>query len=310
MSLRIIFMGTPEYAVPTLSALAEAGHEIVAVYSQPPSLGGRGMAEKKSPVHIKAEEAGFKIFTPKSFRGDPQQAEFASHHADIAVVVAYGLILPQVILDAPRLGCFNGHASLLPRWRGAAPIQRAIEAGDKETGVMIMQMEAGLDTGPVMMTGKVPITAQMTAGQLHDQLSCLTGELVVRAMAELESGRTNFLPQSSEGVTYAKKLEKSETRIDWRRPADQVHNHIRAMSPFPGTWCEIPLAGKPTRVKILGASVMDQNGKPGEILDEQLTIACGEGAIRPVRLQKAGKQPGDLAGFLRGNSVEPGSVLN
>lgn len=303
-------MGTPDFSVPTLSALIEAGHEIVGVYSQPPRPGGRGMASKKSPVHQSAEGAGINVYCPVSLKGETEQAEFAALNADIAVVVAYGLILPQAILDTPRLGCFNGHASLLPRWRGAAPIQRAIEAGDKQSGVMIMQMEAGLDTGPVLMSKKVSIPNHMTAGELHDGLSDLTGTLMVQAMAKLETGSVELVPQSVEGLAYAKKLEKSETRINWNKPAQQVHNHIRAMSPFPGAWCEMILGGKPTRVKILSALPVDGDGEPGQVLDEQLTISCAKGAIRPVRLQKAGKQAGDLSQFLLGNSVEAGSVIS
>ncbi len=309
MSLRIIFMGTPEYSVPTLSALIEAGHEIVGVYSQPPRPGGRGMAAKKSPVQQRAERADIRVYCPESLKGENEQAEFAALNADIAVVVAYGLILPQAILDAPRLGCFNGHASLLPRWRGAAPIQRAIEAGDKQSGVMIMQMEAGLDTGPVLMSEKVSIPDHMTAGELHDALSVLTGTLMAQAMAKLEMGAVDLVAQSDEGLVYAKKLEKSEARIDWNKPAQLVHNHIRAMSPFPGAWCELLLGGKPTRVKILSGLPVIGEGKPGQVLDQQLTIACAKGAIRPVRLQKAGKQAGDLSQFLLGNNVEVGTVI-
>lgn len=302
-------MGTPEFSVPALSALIEAGHEIVGVYSQPPRPGGRGMAAKKSPVHQSAERAGIKVYCPVSLKGKTEQAEFTALNADIAVVVAYGLILPQAILDTPRLGCFNGHASLLPRWRGAAPIQRAIEAGDKQSGVMIMQMEAGLDTGPVLMLEKISIPNHMTAGELHDVLSDLTATLMVQAMANLEMGAVKLVPQSDEGLVYAKKLERSETRIDWNKPAQQVHNHIRAMSPFPGAWCEMILGGKPTRVKILSALPAAGDGKPGQVLDEQLTISCAKGAIRPVRLQKAGKQAADLSQFLLGNNVEAGSVI-
>jgi len=309
MSLRIIFMGTPDFSVPALSALLEAGHEVIAVYSQPPRPGGRGMSPKKSPVHQRAQLAGINVYCPASLKGEKEQAEFISLDADIAIVVAYGLILPQAILDAPRLGCYNGHASLLPRWRGAAPIQRAIEAGDGESGVMIMQMEAGLDTGPVLISEKVSIPNHMTAGELHDELAGLTGKLVVKVVAELESGPVKLVAQNAEGMIYAKKLDKSETRINWNQPARQVHNHIRAMSPFPGAWCEINLGGKPTRVKILSATLDSGEGVPGVVLDNQLTIACAKGAIRPVRLQKAGKKASDLSQFLLGNNVEIGSVL-
>jgi len=310
MSLRIIFMGTPDFSVPTLSALIEAGHEIIGVYCQPPRPGGRGMAAKKSPVQLCAEQAGIDVYCPVSLKGENEQTQFAALNADIAVVVAYGLILPQPILDAPRLGCFNGHASLLPRWRGAAPIQRAIEAGDKESGVMIMKMEAGLDTGPVLISEKISISKEMTAGELHDCLSHLTGRLMVQAMVRLESGTVELIPQIDEGLLYAKKLKKSEARINWNQTAQQVHNHIRAMSPFPGAWCEIMLGGKPTRLKILSASPVSGDGQPGQILDDQLTIACAKSAIQPVRLQKAGKQASDLSQFLLGNNVEVGSVID
>lgn len=310
MPLRIIFMGTPDYSVPTLSALIAAGHEVVAVYSQPPRRSGRGMAEKMSPVHEKAAALNIPVFTPLSLKGEDEQLKFIAHHVDLAVVVAYGLILPKQILDAPRLGCINAHASLLPRWRGAAPIQRAIEAGDTQTGVMIMQMEEGLDTGPVMMSKETPITPDMTAGELHDVLAEISGQLMVSAIDELTSGSAKLTTQREEGITYAKKLAKSESRINWNKSAINVHNHIRAMSPFPGGWCEMDLGGKLVRVKILISEIAEGKGAPGEVLDDQLTIACGEAAIRPVRLQKAGKQPCDLDEFLRGNEVKTGTVLS
>lgn len=310
MPLRIIFMGTPDFSVPTLTALVDEGHQVVAAYCQPPRPGGRGMGEKKSPVQLKAEELAITVYTPTSLRSAESQGQFAAHEADIAIVVAYGLILPRAILDIPRLGCINGHASLLPRWRGAAPIQRAIEAGDDETGVMIMQMEAGLDTGPVLMGKKVAIGDDMSAGELHNVLSNLTGQLMVEALVQLEKEQENFTAQGDDGATYAHKLEKSESRIDWAKPVDAVHNHIRAMSPYPGAWCEINLGGKPTRVKILQSEVVEGSGKPGEVLDEQLTIACTSGAVRPVRLQKAGKQPCDRQEFLRGNTIGAGTVIS
>ena len=309
MALRIIFMGTPKFSVPTLSALVDAGHKIVAVYCQPARPSGRGLAEKKSPVHHKADELDLPVFTPTSLKDASEQQLFKAHNADIAVVVAYGLILPQPILNAPRLGCINGHASLLPRWRGAAPIQRAIEAGDTQTGVMIMKMEAGLDTGPVMISEKVEITPGISAGQLHDVLSVLSADLMVEGLSKLETGSAQFTPQSSDGVTYASKLKKSQSHIEWNQPAGAVHNHIRAMSPFPGAWCEIKIGGRMIRVKILESELIDAEGHPGEVLDENLTIACATGAIRPIRLQKAGKQPGSLGEFLRGNHVETGQVV-
>lgn len=310
MPLRIVFMGTPEYSEPTLTALVEAGHDVVAVYSQPPRPSGRGMGERKSAVHARADQLAIPVLTPTSLKKEPEQLAFAAHNADIAVVVAYGLILPQIVLDAPRLGCINGHASLLPRWRGAAPIQRAIEAGDTQSGVMIMQMEAGLDTGPVLLESTVPIDDQMTAGQLHDQLAALTGTLMVDTLAKLETGIITPTPQSEDGLQYAKKIEKSETRINWNQPAQSVHNHIRAMSPFPGAWCEMGFSGRTTRVKILESEVVDGAGDPGQILDENLTIACAQGAMRPTRLQKAGKQPSSLSEFLRGNSIAKNTILS
>ncbi len=310
MTLRIIFMGTPQYSVPTLNALIEAGHDVVAVYSQPPRRGGRGMAEKKSAVHLRADELGIEVLTPLSMRGADEQAQFSAFSADIAVVVAYGLILPQVVLDAPKLGCVNGHASLLPRWRGAAPIQRAIEAGDNETGVMIMQMEAGLDTGPVMLTQKTPISTTTTAGEVHDTLAQISASAMVEAIALLEKNKAVLVPQQEDGLTYAKKIAKSETRIDWNKPANEVDCHIRAMSPFPGAWCEMEFGGKLARVKILASEIVDGSGKSGEILDDELTIACANQAIRPTRLQKAGKQTADLEEFLRGNKIPKGTVLS
>ncbi|PCI03933.1 MAG: methionyl-tRNA formyltransferase [Hyphomicrobiales bacterium] len=309
MSLRIIFMGTPEFSVPTLSEIIARGHEVVAVYSQPPRPAGRGMELRKSPVHEKAEEFGIPVFTPVSLKGEAEQKEFASFNADVAVVVAYGLLLPQVVLDAPRLGCYNGHASLLPRWRGAAPIQRAIMAGDSETGVMVMKMEAGLDTGPMGVVEKVTIAPDMSAGELHDALSVTSGGLMVRALDALEQGNLKLTEQSKEGITYAKKIEKTETRIDWSKPVVGVHNHIRGLSPFPGAWCEMVLGGKNTRVKVLRAKVVDGNGTPGEVLDDALTISCEGGALRLERVQKAGKQAGSAEEFLRGNPVSKGTVL-
>ncbi|MFK5977993.1 MAG: methionyl-tRNA formyltransferase [Rhizobiaceae bacterium] len=310
MSLRIIFMGTPEFSVPTLSKIIEHGHEVVAVYSQPPRPAGRGMELRKSPVHECALKFGIPVFTPVSLKGEAEQKEFASFNADVAVVVAYGLLLPQVVLDAPRLGCYNGHASLLPRWRGAAPIQRAIMAGDSETGVMVMKMEAGLDTGPMGMVEKVVIATDMSAGELHDALSITSGGLMVCALDALEQGDLKLTEQSEEGVTYAKKIEKTETRINWAQPVQDVHNHIRGLSPFPGAWCEIELGGKNTRVKILHAKIVDGNGAPGEVLDDVLTISCQGGALRLERVQKAGKQAGSAEEFLRGNPVSKGTVLS
>lgn len=312
MALRIIFMGTPDFSVPTLEALADAGHEIVAVYSQPPRPAGRrGLELVKSPVHQAAERRGIPVFTPVNFRAEEDREAFRAHGADVAVVVAYGLLLPEAILTGTRLGCYNGHASLLPRWRGAAPIQRAIMAGDAETGMMVMKMDKGLDTGPVALTRRVAIGENMTAGELHDALMQTGGALMAEAMGRLEVGELPLTPQAEEGVLYAAKIDKAETRIDFSKPAKDVHNHIRGLSPFPGAWFELPIAGKPERVKVLASErAGDGVSKPaGTVLDDRLTIACGKGAVRLVRLQKAGGKPLDAADFLRGTPVSAGEVL-
>jgi len=310
MPLRLILMGTPEFSVPVLTALVGHGHEIVAVYSQPPRTAGRGMAEKESPVHETGEGFGIPVFTPKSLKGAAEQAAFVARGADAAVVVAYGLILPQAVLDAVPLGCWNGHASLLPRWRGAAPIQRAIMAGDEESGVMVMRMEAGLDTGPVAMAEKTRVAPDMTAAELHDALSAACADLMVRAMGALERGLLETTPQAETGVTYAEKIDKAEARIDWARPAREVHDHIRGLSPFPGAWTEMELGGKPIRVKVLRSALVEGSGAPGAVLDDALTIACGEGAVRLIRVQRAGKGAQEAEEFLRGNRVEQGAVLS
>jgi methionyl-tRNA formyltransferase len=312
MALRIIFMGTPDFSVPTLTALAEAGHEIVAVYSQPPRPAGRrGLELVKSPVHQAAERLGIPVRTPVNFREDAEREAFRALKADVAVVVAYGLLLPEAILSGTRLGCYNGHASLLPRWRGAAPIQRAIMAGDAETGMMVMKMEKGLDTGPVALTARVAIGETMTAGELHDALMQEGGALMVEAMAKLEAGNLPLTPQAEEGVLYAAKIDKAETRIGFSKPAKDVHNHIRGLSPFPGAWFELPVAGKPERVKVLASALVDEAAvhPAGTVLDDALAIACGKGAVRLLRLQKAGGKPLDAADFLRGTPVAPGQVL-
>lgn len=310
--MRIVFMGTPDFSVPVLRALHDAGHEIVACYSQPPRPAGRrGLELKPSPVHLAAEELGIAVFTPKSLKDDAEQSIFADHNADVAVVVAYGLILPPAILDAPKHGCYNGHASLLPRWRGAAPIQRAIMAGDKETGMMIMKMDVGLDTGPVALEGRVPIDPSTTAGELHDTLSTLGAKLMVQAMAALAEDKLPLTPQSEDGVIYAEKISKSEARIDWAQPAKQLHQNIMGLSPFPGAWCEFPLSGKPVRMKILQSAILPEaKGKAGQAFDDQLTIGCGTGAIELLRLQKAGSKPMDREEFLRGNSLPAGTQLD
>lgn len=313
MSLRIVFMGTPQFSVPTLVALIRAGHEVVAVYTQPPRPGGRrGLDLQKSPVHLAAEAHDIPVFTPLNFKNDEDRTVFRKLGADVAVVVAYGLLLPEAVLSAPRLGCYNGHASLLPRWRGAAPIQRAIMAGDAETGMMVMKMEKGLDTGPVALTAKVAITSAMTAGELHDTLMEVGSELMVEAMARLEAGDLPLTPQSEEGVTYAAKIDKAESRVDFSSPAKEVHDRIRGLSPFPGSWFELEVGGKSERVKVL-VSRLDphRHGAPGEVLDAAggLTVACCEGAVTFTRLQRAGGKPLDAVEFLRGTPIPVGTRL-
>jgi methionyl-tRNA formyltransferase len=307
MSLRIAFMGTPEFSVPVLSELLGAGHEVVAVYSQPPRKAGRGMNEQPSPVHRFAESHGLEVRIPVSLKSPEEQQAFADLNLDVAVVVAYGLILPKQILDAPRLGCLNLHASLLPRWRGAAPIQRAIMAGDKETGVMVMQMDEGLDTGPVLLAEHVPIAPSATSGSLHDELSQIGASLMVRALAALERGTLHATPQRQDGVTYAKKIGKDEARIDWSRAAHDLDCHIRGLTPFPGAFFEIAS----TRVKILCATPVADKGEPGEVLslDDGITIACGGGALKIGELQRAGKGPMKSADFLRGFPLAKGERL-
>jgi methionyl-tRNA formyltransferase len=305
--LRIVFMGTPDFAVPTLAAIAHAGHDIVAVYTQPPRPAGRGLHEQKSPVHRFAEKAGIPVLTPRTLREPAAQETFRAHGADAAVVVAYGLILPRAILDAPRFGCFNLHASALPRWRGAAPIQRAIMAGDKETAASIMRMDEGLDTGPVCASLPIPIDSEMTAGTLHDLMAERGAALMVEVLAALEKGALVCTPQPAEGVTYAAKIEKSEARIDWTRPADQVLNQIRGLSPWPGAYFEVASEGRVERLKVLRAVLADGTGRAGEILDDAGTVACGEGAIRLIEVQRAGKRPMALAELLRGFALPAGT---
>ncbi|MCR9137316.1 MAG: methionyl-tRNA formyltransferase [Alphaproteobacteria bacterium] len=309
--MRIIFMGTPDFAVPTLAALAGFGHDIVAVYTQPPRPAGRrGLEIIKSPVHQQAEILGFPIRTPHSLKDKEEQEAFRALDADVAVVVAYGQLLPEAILSGTRLGCYNGHASLLPRWRGAAPIQRAIMAGDTETGIMVMKMDAGLDTGPIAMEERVAIDPDMTAGELHDRLMVIGGDLMQRAMAALQRDSLSLTPQPSEGVAYASKISKAETRIDFTRPAAEVHNHIRGLSPFPGAWCEMTFNGKAERVKILRSRKSDGQGSPGTVLDDRLCIACATGSVDLLHLQKAGGKALAVDEFLRGNPIGPGSVLS
>jgi methionyl-tRNA formyltransferase len=304
--LRLIFMGTPDFAVPTLIELAHR-HEVAAVYTRAPKPAGRrGLELVPSPVEREARRLGLPVLTPTSLKSAEAQAEFAAHGADAAVVVAYGLILPQAILDAVPLGCFNLHASLLPRWRGAAPIHRAIMAGDAESGVTVMKMDAGLDTGAMAMIERMPIGADMTTAELHDRLARLGGDLMARAIGALERGGLQFVPQPEAGVTYAAKIDKGETRIDWAKPWGAVHNHIRGLSPFPGAWCELPGIG---RVKVLRSTKGEGNGSPGTVLDDRLTIACGDGAVRIVELQKAGSRAMKADEFLRGTPIAPGTVL-
>ncbi|HWK96376.1 MAG TPA: methionyl-tRNA formyltransferase [Pseudolabrys sp.] len=307
MPLRLIFMGTPDFAVPTLLSLHAAGHEIVAVYTRAAKPGGRrGLDLVPTPVERGATKLGLKVLTPKSLRNDEAQAEFAAFNADAAIVVAYGLILPKPILDAPRLGCFNVHASLLPRWRGAAPIHRAIMAGDAETGVTIMQMDEGLDTGAMTMREAMPIAADATTGELHDALAAMGARLMPVALAAADRGSLKPTPQPAEGVTYAEKISKSESRIDWSRPAHDVHNHIRGLSPFPGAWFEFDGA----RVKVLRSTLGSGSGAPGTALDDALTIACGDGAVRLVQVQREGKKAMSAEEFLRGNTVTRGARVN
>lgn len=305
--MRVVFMGTPDFSVPTLTEIVSSGHEVVAVYTRAPKPAGRGQEERKSPVHLAAEGFGIPVFTPRSLKGADEQGVFALHDADLAVVVAYGLLLPKPILDAPRLGCINLHGSLLPRWRGAAPIQRAVMAGDSQTGVMVMQMDEGLDTGAVGLGEVIPIGPDMTAGELHDTMMRVGADLMGRALAALERGSMDFTPQVEDGATYAKKIEKAEARIDWSRRAAEVHNHIRGLSPFPGAWFEIELGGKLVRIKALRSTLGAGSGTPGTLLGD-LTIACGTGAVRLTQVQREGKGAMDAATFLRGAGTLPAAV--
>ncbi|MFZ1169909.1 MAG: methionyl-tRNA formyltransferase [Bradyrhizobium sp.] len=310
MSLRLIFMGTPEFSVPTLLELVAHGHEIAAVYTRVAKPAGRGMKLQLSPVEQEARRLGIPVVTPATLKTPEALDEFRGYQADAAVVVAYGMILPQAILDTPKLGCFNLHASLLPRWRGAAPINRAIMAGDAETGVMVMKMDIGLDTGDVAMAERLAITDTMTASDLHDALAPLGGDLMVRAMAALERGKLQLTPQSGEGVTYAAKIDKAEAHIDWAKPARDVLRHIHGLSSFPGAWSEMPLDGASQRVKILRCEIADSSGEPGSVLDDRLKIACAQGALRVLELQRAGKRPMKADEFLRGTSLKPPARLS
>jgi methionyl-tRNA formyltransferase len=310
MPLRLIFMGTPDFAVPTLLELVAHGHEIAAVYTRAPKPAGRGMKLQPTPVEQEARRLGIAVLTPTTMKTPDAVEAFRAHHAEAAVVVAYGMILPQAILDAPPLGCFNLHASLLPRWRGAAPINRAIMAGDAESGVMVMKMDIGLDTGDVAMAERLAISDTMTAADLHDALAPLGADLMVRAMGGLERGGLQLRKQGEKGVTYAAKIEKAEARIDWSRPAREVLRHIHGLSPFPGAWCEAAPDGEAARIKILRCEPAKGAASPGDVLDEQLAIACGDGAIRILELQRAGKAPMKAADFLRGTPLKPPARLS
>jgi len=310
--MRVVFLGTPAFALPTLTGILKAGHEIAAVYTQPPRPAGRGMAVSKSPVHRCAERHGLPVFTPATLRSDAQTRAFAGHRPEVAVVVAYGLILPLQVLEAPRAGCLNLHASALPRWRGAAPIQRAILAGDAETAATIMRMETGLDTGPICLMERVPIGADTTAGELHDLLAGRGAELMVEALGELARGRLNCTPQPGEGVTYAAKLDKDETRLDFRQPAREVHNRVRGLSPTPGAWFEATHEGRTERIKLLRTAPLNAGASapPGTILDDALTVACGEGGVRMLEVQRSGRKPMAASEFLRGFPLGTGARLS
>jgi methionyl-tRNA formyltransferase len=308
--MRVVFMGTPDFAVPTLARLAQDGHDIAAVYTRAPAKAGRGMGLRPSPVHALADNLGIPVLTPASLRSPDAVETFAGHRADVAVVVAYGMLLPQAILDVPRHGCLNLHGSLLPRWRGAAPIQRAVMAGDAESGVGIMRMEAGLDTGPVALEGRVPIAPGMTAGELHDALMPLGAELMSQALERLESGDLTFTPQAAEGVVYAHKISNDEARIDWSLPAAEVANRINGLSPFPGAFFAVDLGKGPERVKVLRAAAGAGTGAPGTLLDAEGLVACGTGAVQLTELRRAGKG-GSASGaeFVRGARLALGTHL-
>jgi methionyl-tRNA formyltransferase len=307
--MRIIFMGTPDFAVPSLRAILASGHEVVAVYTQPPRQAGRGMALRPSPVQQEAERAGLDVLTPARLQSAEEQARFAAFGADAAVVVAYGIILSRPILDGTRHGAFNLHASLLPRWRGAAPINRAIMAGDRESGASIMQLDQGLDTGAVCLEARVAIGRDMTAGELHNALAASGATLLVHALSALEHGELDCRPQAESGVTYAEKIVPSETRIDWSRPAPEVHDRIRGLSPYPGAWFEVEIGGKRERIRALRSTLAEVSGAPATVLDDHLTIACGEGAVRLTQVQRAGRKTMTADEFLRGVPLGVGVTL-
>jgi len=309
MALRIVFMGTPEFAAPALVEIVGAQHQVLAVYTQPPRPGGRGLGERKSAIQVLAEQLGIPVHAPRTLKAEDAQNIFRGHGADVAVVVAYGLILPRVILDLPRLGCLNLHASALPRWRGAAPIQRAIMAGDRETAVMIMRMEEGLDTGPICLSERVPIDPNSTAGELSAGMSRLGAGLMVRALAALQRGSLACMPQSSDGATYAAKIDKAEARMDFARSATEVHNHARGLSPSPGAWFEAGEEGRRERIRVLRTALAEGQGRPGEVIDGELAVACGIGAVRLLELQRAGRKSMSAAEFQRGFPLFPGTLL-
>jgi len=308
MALRLAFMGSPDFSVPALKALHDAGHEIAAVYCQPPRPAGRGQNERPCPVDAAARKFGFPVYTPTTFRDNSTCQDFANLNLDVAVVAAYGLILPTAILQAPRLGCINIHASLLPRWRGAAPIQRAILEGDSESGITIMQMDEGLDTGPMLLSGKLAITAATTGESLHDALSAMGSSLIINALNGLEEKTLVATPQPDDGATYAKKLNRTESQLEWQKSAQQLERQIRAFMPWPGSWFE----HDGERIKVLAASQTEETGSPGTpgtVVDNQLTIACSEGSLRPLTLQRAGKRAMTTDEFLRGSPIPVGTIL-
>jgi methionyl-tRNA formyltransferase len=307
LALRLVFMGTPDFAVPTLLEIVGSGHDVAAVYTRAPQPAGRGMAPRPSPIAREAERFSLPIFTPKTLKDPDAAAAMRAHGADAAVVVAYGLILPKPILDAFLLGCFNLHASLLPRWRGAAPIHRAIMSGDRETGVMVMKMDEGLDTGAIAMAQRVPIGPDTTTGELHDELARCGAKLMPVALGALERGSLALTPQADAGATYASKIDKNETRIDWTQPWREVHDHCRGLSPFPGAWFELAGSG---RIKVLRTTKGAGEGAPGQVLDDKLTVACGQGSVRIVELQRAGGKPMPADEFLRGTPIAHSTTLH
>ncbi|MBU1176803.1 MAG: methionyl-tRNA formyltransferase [Alphaproteobacteria bacterium] len=307
--MRIIFMGTPDFAVPTLVELVARGHDVAAVYTRAPRPAGRGQDVRKSPVHLAAEGFGLEVRTPKTFKSAEDVAAFSALAADVGVVAAYGLLLPKAILDAPRHGCLNLHGSALPRWRGAAPIQRAVMAGDPATAAMVMKMDEGLDTGPVALSEIIPIGPNTTSGELHDEMMRRGADLMARAVEALSRDALDFVPQSEQGVIYAKKIDKAETRVDFARPSGAVHNHIRGLSPFPGAWFELDIAGRPVRIKALRSELADGDGPPGTVLGDDFVIACAEGAVRLTLVQREGKGAMSATEFLRGTGSLAGKTV-